>query len=92
MQIQGLKDRRQRELYPTAKGRDLALALATPQSRRIAEALENYGPAEREAIEGFLRGMVKPELLTQVVLTPGARGALPNRSLPPRHIPTFVAA
>jgi DNA-binding MarR family transcriptional regulator len=32
VQIQGLRDRRQRELYPTDKGRDLALALAAPQS------------------------------------------------------------
>ncbi|MDP3895265.1 MAG: MarR family transcriptional regulator, partial [Mesorhizobium sp.] len=39
VQVQGPRDRRQRELYPTAKGRALAIALATPQSRRIAEAL-----------------------------------------------------
>lgn len=73
VQVQGLKDRRQRELYPTAKGRELALALATPQSRRIAEAIRNYGPAEREAIEGFLRGMVKPELRVQVDELPGSK-------------------
>lgn len=71
MQVQGLRDRRQRELYPTEKGRELALALATPQSRRIAEAIGAYGPVEREAIEGFLRGMVNPELRAQVDDLPG---------------------
>lgn len=75
VQVQGLRDRRQRELYPTAKGRELALALATPQSRRIAEALRDHGPSEREAIEGFLRGMVKPELRVQVDELPGAKSA-----------------
>lgn len=75
VQVQGLRDRRQRELYPTAKGRQLALALATPQSRRIAEALRDYSPAEREAIEGFLRGMVNPELRVQVDELPGSKSA-----------------
>jgi DNA-binding MarR family transcriptional regulator len=75
VQVQGLRDRRQRELYPTAKGRELALALATPQSRRIAEALRTYSPAEREAIEGFLRGMVNPELRVQVDELPGSKSA-----------------
>ena len=45
VQVQGPRDRRQRELYPTAKGRALALALARPQSRRIRGALEASGPA-----------------------------------------------
>jgi DNA-binding MarR family transcriptional regulator len=75
VQVQGLRDRRQRELYPTAKGRELTLALATPQSRRIADALRGYGPAEREAIEGFLRGMVNPELRDQVDELPGSIAA-----------------
>lgn len=65
-QIQGIRDRRQRELYPTRKGRDLAMALATPQSRRIGAAIGPYSASERSAIEGFLRAMVNPELRTQV--------------------------
>ena len=48
VQVQGPRDRRQRELYPTAKGRALALALARPQSRRIRAALKAIGPAERD--------------------------------------------
>lgn len=66
VQVQGLKDRRQRELYPTDKGRSLALALARPQSRRIKSALDNASPAERDMIERFLTGMVNPELRGQV--------------------------
>jgi DNA-binding MarR family transcriptional regulator len=66
VQVQGPRDRRQRELYPTAKGRALALALARPQSRRIRSALEESGSAERSAIEQFLKAMVNPELRPQI--------------------------
>jgi DNA-binding MarR family transcriptional regulator len=66
VQVQGLKDRRQRELYPTQKGRTLALALARPQSRRIRAALENSQPVERQAVERFLMAMVNPDLRAQV--------------------------
>ncbi len=66
VQVQGLKDRRQRELYPTARGRALAVALAMPQSRRIRRALEEAGADNRVAIEGFLKAMVDPELRAQI--------------------------
>jgi len=66
VQVQGPRDRRQRELYPTAKGRALALALARPQSRRIQGALDGASVEERVAIERFLKAMVNPELRTQI--------------------------
>ena len=66
VQVQGPRDRRQRELYPTAKGRALALELARPQSRRIRGALEESGSAGRTAIEQFLKAMVNPELRPQI--------------------------
>ncbi|GLS32145.1 DNA-binding transcriptional regulator, MarR family [Mesorhizobium albiziae] len=66
IQVQGPRDRRQRELYPTAKGRTLALDLARPQSRRIREALREAAPSDREAIERFLKAMVNPELRPQI--------------------------
>ena len=66
IQVQGPRDRRQRELYPTAKGRTLALDLARPQSRRISEALKESGPDNRRVVERFLRAMVNPELRAQV--------------------------
>lgn len=71
IQIQGPRDRRQRELYPTQKGRALLLALATPQSRRIRAALEETGPAERDVVERFLKAMVNPELRAQIDSLPG---------------------
>ena len=64
VQVQGPRDRRQRELYPTAKGRALALELAAPQSRRIAAALTEAS-GDRATIERFLMGMVDPELRAQ---------------------------
>lgn len=66
IQVQGPRDRRQRELYPTKKGRELALALATPQSRRIRAALREAGEVERASIERFMRAMVNPELRPQI--------------------------
>ncbi|RUU70348.1 MarR family transcriptional regulator [Mesorhizobium sp. M2C.T.Ca.TU.009.01.2.1] len=70
VQVQGPRDRRQRELYPTARGRALALALARPQSRRIRAALEDSGTTERATIERFLEAMVNPELRAQIDIVP----------------------
>lgn len=70
VQLQGPRDRRQRELYPTAKGRKLALALARPQSRRIHDALEGLSGVDRKSIEHFLKGMVNPELRAQIAILP----------------------
>jgi DNA-binding MarR family transcriptional regulator len=57
-QVAGPEDRRQRRLYPTARGRELALALARPQSRRIANALANLDAGGRGAVTAFLSGMI----------------------------------
>jgi len=70
VQVQGPRDRRQRELYPTAKGRALALALARPQSRRIAAALQDAVIADRVSVERFLKAMVNPELRAQIDILP----------------------
>lgn len=67
VQIQGQQDRRQRELYPTARGRALASEMAMPQTRRIANALTEAGPNERAVIERFLMAMVNPELRAQIM-------------------------
>ncbi|ENN87901.1 transcriptional regulator, MarR family [Rhizobium freirei PRF 81] len=56
-QVAGPEDRRQRKLYPTQAGRDLALALAEPQSRRIERAFEGASEATRASVKRFLRGM-----------------------------------
>ncbi|MCK8778475.1 MarR family transcriptional regulator [Rhizobium sp. NTR19] len=56
-QMAGAKDRRQRRLYPTLAGRELALALSEPQSRRIANAMESMTPEGVAAVKEFLRRM-----------------------------------
>ena len=71
VQVRGPRDRRQRELYPTTKGRELALALARPQSRRIRAALEGAAGGDRRVIERFLKAMVNPELRAQIDNLPG---------------------
>lgn len=66
VQVQGARDRRQRELHPTEKGRALDYRLSTPQARRIASALAGMTQADRAAVERFLMGMVNPELRPQI--------------------------
>lgn len=56
-QMAGHADRRQRKLYPTLAGRELALALAEPQSRRIARAFQGMSVEQRQGIKTFLDGM-----------------------------------
>ncbi len=75
IQVQGPRDRRQRELYPTAKGRALALALATPQTHRIRNALDGASSEDRTAVERFLKAMVNPELRAQVDNLPSSGAA-----------------
>jgi len=60
-QVAGPEDRRQRRLYPTQRGRELALELARPQSRRIAKALRGIDPEGQHAVRMFLKGMVNPD-------------------------------
>jgi DNA-binding MarR family transcriptional regulator len=55
--LAGPQDRRQRKLYPTKTGRELAFALAEPQSRRIERAFDGASPEIREGVKAFLRGM-----------------------------------
>ncbi|MCG6114516.1 MAG: MarR family transcriptional regulator [Mesorhizobium sp.] len=75
VQRQGARDRRQRRLYPTEKGTSLALALAAPQSRRIARAMEGAAAGDRAAVERFLKQMVDPELRPQIDQIPGGGSA-----------------
>lgn len=56
-QLEGTEDRRQRHLYPTEAGRELALDLARPQSRRIGRAFGKAGPETRDEVVRFLAGM-----------------------------------
>jgi len=54
----GVQDRRQRLLFPTAKGRSLALALSRPQDERIRRAIDRCGEEDRQAALRFLFAMI----------------------------------
>lgn len=54
----GTRDRRQRLLYATGKGRDLAVKLADLQAKRLHKALAAAGESNRQVIETFLLAMV----------------------------------
>lgn len=60
-QREGEHDRRQRLLYTTPKGADLALRLATLQTTRIVRALAEVGPGAHEAARKFLTAMIDVE-------------------------------
>ncbi|RMF04231.1 MAG: MarR family transcriptional regulator [Alphaproteobacteria bacterium] len=74
----GQTDRRERLLYPTARGAELAARLAQPQLARIADSLENCGDAGVDSVRSFLYGMISEadrsdvaDLLAQVRRAPG---------------------
>jgi DNA-binding MarR family transcriptional regulator len=54
----GLKDRRQRQLFPTARGQALALDVALLQSRRFARVFGERPEAARAQAIDFLLAMV----------------------------------
>lgn len=56
----GLLDRRQRLMFPTARGEALALELAELQSRRFARALESLPEGARAQAAAFLAAMCDP--------------------------------
>jgi DNA-binding MarR family transcriptional regulator len=58
LQKSGTTDRRERHLYLTQKGRNLAAKLTALQCARIAGSLESIGPKGRKAIEKFLVAMI----------------------------------
>src|SRR5687768_2741028 len=61
VQREGAQDRRQRLLYVTAKGEQLALKLATLQTERLSRALAELGPGTHEAARRFLAAVIDTE-------------------------------
>nr|WP_321460316.1 MarR family transcriptional regulator [uncultured Cohaesibacter sp.] len=57
----GETDRRQRRLYPTPKGRELALEISKCQARRIEESLQTLPAGTKNASKAFLYAMIAPE-------------------------------
>jgi DNA-binding MarR family transcriptional regulator len=58
VQKEGENDRRQRLLYVTSKGEQLAMKLAGLQTERIARALAELGPGAHDAARRFLVAMI----------------------------------
>ncbi|HYF54859.1 MAG TPA: MarR family transcriptional regulator [Salinarimonas sp.] len=56
----GTEDRRQRLLFTTEPGHELALRLARLQTRRVQRALEGVPPDARDAASRFLLAMIDP--------------------------------
>ncbi|WOC16940.1 MarR family winged helix-turn-helix transcriptional regulator [Pseudochrobactrum sp. MP213Fo] len=73
VQLTGEADRRQRELYPTASGRELILSLTKPQSNRIAAALAESNMSEKQIIQSFLKAMVNSDQRDQIDSLPLSR-------------------
>ncbi|MEO1649716.1 MAG: MarR family transcriptional regulator [Pseudomonadota bacterium] len=57
-QRKGHTDRRERRLYPTQAGIDLARSLTETQTRKVASALSEAGPDAVPVVTAFLSGMV----------------------------------
>jgi DNA-binding MarR family transcriptional regulator len=58
LQKEGAQDRRQRLLYATPKGENLALRLAALQTQRISRAFGELGPNAHDAARRFLISMI----------------------------------
>ena len=56
----GTSDRRQRLLFATGKGHDLALKLAKLQTRRIMRALSGMEPEAKETVTRYLLRLIDP--------------------------------
>ena len=54
----GMQDKRQRRLFATETGQDLARRLSQLQARRIARALEAGGPDDAAAVTRYLTAMI----------------------------------
>lgn len=61
VQREGANDRRQRLLYVTQAGEDLAMQLAGLQTARISGVVAELGLGGREMARRFLAGMIDPE-------------------------------
>jgi DNA-binding MarR family transcriptional regulator len=74
----GEADRRQRQLFATAKGEKLAQDLARAQTRRFANAMERLGPQARDQSIAFLLAMIDPAERDRVIELIGAKGRPAN--------------
>ena len=79
VQEAGAADRRERRLYPTAQGRELAEQLRALQTKRIANALSEIAPSGRAAALRFLLALTAPVDRTQIEQSLLAAGMMPSK-------------
>ena len=70
----GMKDRRQRQLFPTSRGKALAFEVAQLQSRRFAEVFAELPAGARSGAIDFLLAMVDAGERDKVAALVGAEG------------------
>ena len=75
----GNNDRRERRLYLTEKGTDLAQALARPQLQRIESALDAMGPEAERYYRETLYNLINPSERDFVTLLTQKRRAAAER-------------
>jgi DNA-binding MarR family transcriptional regulator len=71
----GAEDRRQRRLFATRKGGDLALKLARAQTRRFAAAMRSLGDNARSEATAFLVEMIDREARERILALIAAQAA-----------------
>ncbi len=83
VQEAGKTDRRERRLYPTQRGCELAEQLVAPQIKRVARAVEASGKEARSCIAKFLHQMVREadrEHVDKLLETGKAHGDVSTKS------------
>jgi DNA-binding MarR family transcriptional regulator len=78
-QKEGANDRRQRLLFTTPKGAELAMSLAALQGERIARALAELGPGTHDAARRFLTALIDEEARADVMRLIERAGRAPRR-------------
>ena len=78
VQQAGAADRRERLLFPTARGRAMAERLAVPQHIRLMAALEAAGPDAEQVLRQFLEAMINAEDRPKVSSIMSASPAQPD--------------
>ncbi len=78
VQQAGASDRRERLLFPTARGRALAERLAAPQHVRLRNAIEAAGPDAEKVLRQFLEAMINAEDRPKVSSIMSASPAQPD--------------
>ena len=76
-QKEGSKDRRERLLYTTQKGNELAEQLANPQIERFEKTMSTFSKEEQQTIEKFLFTLIRKNNRQDVISLMAQNGHFP---------------